>query len=88
MKMNLSKNDPSIVKIKQLLKEGRSAYEKASNIEDEIFIILDVLGISDPSLIPTHAENANSLLEAITCYMQYNEYSVDGIIEEIKSIIS
>lgn len=84
--MKPTEKDIYIKRIKQLLKSGRKAYQKASTIESEIFDILDQLGIPDPSLIPTNAENANSLFEAITCFTQYGEYSVAQIAEEIESI--
>ena len=31
------------------------------------------------------AENASNLKEAICCYLSYNEYTLDGILREIRS---
>lgn len=34
--------------------------------------------------VPTDAENADTLEEAINCFVQYGEYNIDGILKELK----
>lgn len=34
--------------------------------------------------VPTDAENADTLEEAINCFVQYSEYNIDGILKELK----
>ena len=50
----------------------------------QVFDELDSLCI-DPGEIPTAAENATTLEEAIACYVQYGEYSRSGLLKEIKA---
>jgi len=72
---------------KKLLERGRKAYIKAESITRELFnnleedIRLRNCVLSD---IPSNAENANNLEEAIQCYMQYGEYNPDELWEELK----
>lgn len=69
--------------IERSLRAGLSLYERISNIESNIETALRNIGISDASAIPTKAENADNLRDAISCYMQYGEYDVDSLIDEI-----
>ena len=50
----------------------------------QVFVELDRLCI-DPSEHPTAAENATTLEEAISCYVQYSEYTRSGLMREIKA---
>ena len=40
----------------------------------------------DLTRVPTCAENAENLEEAINCYVSYNEYTIEDLIEEIENI--
>ena len=51
--------------------------------ENLIFEALSDLGL-DPTKHTTAAENASNLAEAISCYISYGEYSVDGLMQEIR----
>lgn len=70
-----------------LLRKGietaKELQDKATEAEDLIFKALDDLGI-DPAKYSTAAENASNLAEAISCYISYGEYSVDGLMKEIR----
>ena len=70
-----------------LLRKGieiaKELQDKATEAEDLIFKALDNLGI-DPAKYNTAAENASNLAEAISCYISYGEYSVDGLMKEIR----
>lgn len=50
----------------------------------QVFDELERLCI-DPSEHPTAAENATTLEEAISCYVQYGEYTRSGLLREIKA---
>lgn len=50
----------------------------------QVFAELDRLCI-DPSEHPTAAENATTLEEAISCYVQYGEFTRSGLLREIKA---
>ena len=43
------------------------------------------LGFLDPDEIPSAAENAENLEEAICCFIDYGEYSVSGIMREVRA---
>jgi hypothetical protein len=68
--------------IKKLINKARSLTQKQDEITNSIYDILEELGVNiDAS---TGAENASALNDAITCYIQYGEYSIDAIIKEIE----
>lgn len=72
----------------QLLRAGiqtaKELQDKASVALDLIYKALDDLGI-DPANIKTDAENADNLSDAISCYVSYGEYSIDGLMKEIRA---
>lgn len=69
--------------IKKLINYARGLELKRSQTENQIFELLNDMGIDTST--KTNAENADDLQEAICCHISYGEYSVDGIIEEIKA---
>lgn len=72
---------------KKLLERGRNAHIKADSITQELFNKLEEdmgLRCSVLSDIPSNAENADNLEEAILCYMQYGEYDPDELWKELK----
>lgn len=82
-------------KTKKTEKEIFDAFEKALNdarrkaliaqsAEDNIFQLLDILGI-DAEDVPSSAENAENLKDAISCYLSYGEYSPEGILQEVQA---
>lgn len=66
------------------LQAARNAQKIADRHLQAFFDELENLCI-DPSEHPTAAENASTLEEAITCYVQYGEYTRSGLLREIKS---
>lgn len=71
---------------KKLLERGRKANIKAELITNELFDKLEQdmgLRTSILSDIPSNAENADNLKEAIQCYMQYGEYDSDLLWDEL-----
>ena len=71
--------------LRKKLKEARQHTILCRKIEEEISDLLEELGIDDADAIDTNAENAFNLEEAISCYIYYGEYSIDGLIKEIKA---
>lgn len=69
--------------LKELLENARKAELRAKSIEERIFVELEYMKI-DLSL-PTNAENADSLEEAICCFVQYGEYGLENILREIQA---
>lgn len=65
------------------IETAKELQDRATEAEDLIFKALDDLGI-DPAKYNTAAENSSNLEEAISCYIHYGEYSLDGLIREIK----
>lgn len=62
----------------------RNAFLSAQKKESEIFnLIDDTFGRIDLQHVPTEAENSENLHEAISCYLQYGEYDIDSIWNEL-----
>ena len=45
--------------------------------------MLDEIGV-DTEAYKTKTENASNLQQAISCYISYNEYSLNGLMKEIE----
>ena len=67
---------------KNALRRAKSAAEKAQAAEDIVMNMLDDMCI-DAEEVPTEAENADNLKEAVLCYLNYGEYSEAGILKEV-----
>lgn len=71
---------------KKFLERGRKAHIKTESITNELFDKLEqdmglrTLILSD---IPSNAENADNLEEAIQCYIQYGKYDPDLLWDEL-----
>lgn len=74
-------------KIRKLLDEAREAYQQAEKKERELYDVINY-HFAGPDLqsVPTEAENASDLEQAISCYIQYGEYNIDGIIKELDAM--
>ena len=84
--MKGNSSDMTKSEFKKLLERGRKAYIKAELITNELFDKLEQdmgLRTSILSDIPSNAENADNLEEAIQCYMQYGEYDPDLLWDEL-----
>ena len=71
-------------KLRSLIESARKKQITAQNALGSVMEAIEDLGIIDLSRFETKAENASNLEEAICCYIQYGEFDVDSIIEEIK----
>ena len=84
--MEGNSSDMTKSEFKKLLERGRKAHIKAELITNELFDKLEQdmgLRVSILSDIPSNAENAENLEEAIQCYMQYGEYDPDLLWDEL-----
>lgn len=68
--------------LKDKINFARKTGLRAGKAVREVFYMLDRMGI-DLSL-PTNAENADNLEDAILCYIQYGEYDLENIMREIQ----
>lgn len=66
------------------LRAAKRKANTAQEAENTLFGLLDDMCI-DAESVPTNAENADNLKEAITCYLSYDEYSVAGIMREVRA---
>ena len=68
----------------KLLRRGKVMYNRAQTAETAIFTALEDMCIDGES-VSTGAENANNLCEAICCFLHHNEYSINGIMKEVRA---
>ena len=80
---NINDYSTSLSVFKRLLKNAASTAEKAREAEKAVFDALDRMGIHADD-VPTDAENADNLSDAISCFINYNEYSLSGIMKEVQ----
>ena len=67
--------------IRKSLQRVRQKYIEA---EKELNNLYDFLSDIKVDLeVATDAENADTLEEAINCFVQYGEYNIDGILKEL-----
>lgn len=72
-----------ILEVEKLIKEARTEQKILDNMLYKLFKKIDELDIDLD--VPTNAENAGNLDEAINCYIHYGEFSLKGLIDEIKN---
>lgn len=69
------------------INKARRIAEKAQLAEEELFEYLDeCFPNTDLEYIPSFAENADNVKHAITCYISYGEYNINGIYEELRMV--
>lgn len=77
-------NEAYVSSITQRIKNTRKLYQKA---EKETSIIFENIAFffegTDLSKIETKVENANNLSEAITRYLQYGEFDLNALKQEL-----
>lgn len=69
-------------KVKELIKLGKALSERYQKVENEVFEILNQMGVAIDAL--TEAPNADNLWDAIMCYMTYDEYNLSDLMKEIE----
>ena len=74
-------NNIKKIRIRKSLQRVRQKYIEA---EKELNNLYDFLSDINVDLeVATDAENADTLEEAINCFVQYGEYNIDGILKEL-----
>lgn len=68
---------------KRLVGKARKKQTEATAATALVFEALEDMCI-DPEEISSDAENADNLKEAICCYIGYGEYSIAGIMKEVR----
>ena len=56
--------------------------EAAQAAEQRVYTMLEDAHVNLQAV--TQAENADNLDEAVACYLSYDEYTLDGLMEEIR----
>lgn len=72
------------MEFEKALKSAKRKAVAAHNAQNHIFELLEDMCI-DAEGIPTKAENASNLYEAITCYLDFGEYTLTGIMREVRA---
>lgn len=72
-------------KLRSLIEDARKKQVAVQNALGSVIDAIEDMGVVDLSRFETKAENANNLEEAIYCYIQYGEFDVDSIIEEVEA---
>jgi hypothetical protein len=72
------------MEFEKALKSAKRKAVAAHKAQNHIFELLEDMCI-DAEAIPTKAENASNLGEAITCYLDYGEYTLTGIMREVRA---
>ena len=67
----------------KLLKKARRKQAEATEAIAVVFEALEDMCI-DADQVSSEAENADNLQQAISCYIDYGEYSVAGIMKEVR----
>lgn len=76
-------------RIESLMRKIEAARKKSISFADSYYKAMSDLEslIRDTDLIQSDAENADNLQDAISCYIQYGEYSLDKLRQEIESTL-
>jgi len=72
------------MEFEKALKLARRKAVTAHEAQRLVFALLDDMCI-DADGTPSEAENAETLADAITCYLQYGEFSLSKIMREIRT---
>ena len=76
-------------RIESLMRKIEAARKKSISFADSYYKAMSDLEslIRYTDLIQSDAENADNLQDAISCYIQYGEYSLDKLRQEIESAL-
>ena len=70
------------IEFEEAVRAAKRKAVAAQAAEDLVFNLLEDMCI-DAESVPTEAENADNLKEAISCYLNYGEYSLSKIMREV-----
>ena len=72
--------------LKKLLQKARKADKKASDALAAVYSALEDMCIDIE--VPSNAENAENLEEAVSCYIHYGEFGLANLLREIRQLYS
>lgn len=72
-----------LMEVSKLLQKARKAQKKADEALQSVYQALEDMCIDLD--VPTKAENADNLLEAVYCYAQYGEFGCKNLVSEIRA---
>ena len=75
-----------LIEISKLLQKARKAQQKVDELSNAVYQALDDMRIDLD--VPSNAENADCLVDAISCYIQYGEFGCKNLILEIQEQIA
>ena len=76
--------EQALAVFKRRLEQARKKAGESAAATKAVFDALEDMCI-EPDEIPSAAENAENLEEAICCFIDYGEYSVSGIMREVRA---
>lgn len=76
--------EQALAVFKRRLEQARKKSVESAAATKAVFDALEDMCI-EPDEIPSAAENAENLEEAISCFIDYGEYSVSGIMREVRA---
>lgn len=72
-----------MMEFSKMLRKARKAYERAQELENKVYIALGDMCIDEDA--HSDAENAETLGDAVSCYLNYGEYDLKSLMREIKA---
>lgn len=75
-------NEEVMLELAKLLRKARKAMQKADEALRAVYDALDDMCIDLEA--ESKAENADLLVDAISCYVQYGEYGCKNLLSEIR----
>lgn len=79
-------NENQLIEISKLLQKARKQQQKSDEAVFAVYQVLEDIGINLD--VPSKAENADCLNDAISCYIQYGEFGCKNLILEIQEQIA
>lgn len=73
----------TFMELKKLLQTARKAEQKATEAHNAVYAALYDMCIDLD--VPSSAENAENLGDAVSCYIHYGEYSLKSLLKEIRA---
>lgn len=68
--------------LKKAIQKARTSYQKAETNQKLVYQILEDMCVDLGAF--SEAENAGTLAEAVSCYIQYGEFGLNNLMREIK----
>ena len=84
MTLEQASDELVMMEVKKLLQKAKKAYKKAQEAEAAVFHVLEWDMCLDMD-VPSEAENADTLGEAVACWLNYEEYTLKDLLAEIRA---